>query len=418
MIRVLTKPFSLFYQHLKNKTQEASRQITLFGVVMMINYPLFGVFWKLEMFQFQQEFIFRFVATILCALLAFNRFWPRGLKQFLPLFWFGTLLFCLPFFSTYLTLLNCGSTLWLMNSVSAIFLLLLVTSALDALLLMIVGVGLGVFCFVSDPTHLFRYVPGTISLFSLFVTYGGALIMGVLFARDRELIYAKKLLGLRTMVGGLAQDLQTPLASIYLQTELQEVIVDKLSNDPQLKKDLKENLDKITRGVEMGNNLITMQLQNIQEQKFDVSNFSIHSIKRLLIETLADYPLKDYEKTWIQLDMTVDFAIWIDEIAFKNMIWNLLKSSLEFIEKMGDGKIKIWMEVGFSKENNHNYLHFKDSTEGQYAKTHQPERKDDVANLGTAYCKSLMDAAGGMIYSNKGRVNESAHYILKFPKVE
>ena len=85
---------------------------------------------------------------------------------------------------------------------------------------------------------------------------------------------------------------------------------------------------------------------------------------------------------------------------------------------MGEGKIKIWMEVGFDQHNNYNYLHFKDTTEGQYSKSNSAERKDDVASLGVGYCKLLMDAAGGMVFSNKGRVNESAHYILKFPKVE
>ena len=385
---------------------------------MMINYPLFGVFWKIETFQLPQEFYFRIVATILSALLAFNQFWPKRMQSVFPIFWYLSLLFCLPFFSTYLTLLNNISTLWLMNSVAVIFLLLLVASALDALVLLIVGVGLAFLCFFADTHHSLQYLPGKISLFSLLVTYAGAIILGVLFARDRELSYADKLLGLRKMVGGLAQDLKTPLASIHLQTELQEIIVERLSNDPELQEDLKENLSKITRGLEMSNNLISRQLNTIHEQQFDLSNFSIHSIKSLLLETIEDYPLKDYEKTWIQLDISTDFLIWIDAFAFKNMIWNLLKSSLEFIEKMGEGKIKIWMEVGFDQHNNYNYLHFKDTTEGQYSKSNSAERKDDVASLGVGYCKLLMDAAGGMVFSNKGRVNESAHYILKFPKVE
>lgn len=139
----------LIYSYLVRQTEEASHQITLFGIVMMINYPLFGVFWKLESFQLTEEFFLRLIATTLCALLAFNKFWPTRLLKALPLFWYMTLLFCLPFFFCYLTLLNHGTTLWLMNCVSAIFFLLLVTSALGALILLLLGVGLAFFVFSS-----------------------------------------------------------------------------------------------------------------------------------------------------------------------------------------------------------------------------------------------------------------------------
>ncbi|MFX7640571.1 ATP-binding protein, partial [Acinetobacter baumannii] len=37
--------------------------------------------------------------------------------------------------------------------------------------------------------------------------------------------------------------------------------------------------------------------------------------------------------------------------------------------------------------------------------------------LGLAYCKLLMQAAGGDIKC-KGKMNEFAHFIIKFPKVD
>lgn len=413
-MRAITNLFNFIYEHILDGTREAGHQISLFGIIMMINYPLFGVFWKLETFQFQQEFYLRLLATILCALLAFNQFWPRILIKALPLVWYLSLLFCLPFFFAYLTLLNHGSTIWLMNCVSAIFFLLLVTVALDALILIIVGVSVALICFLSDPNHSMQYIPGNITLFSLFVTYTAAVVIGVLFARDRENIFAAKLIGLQSMVGGLAQDLKTPLASIHLQTELQETILAQLDNNPQLQEDLKESLSKITRGIEMGNKLISMQLHNIQEQKFDSNHFAIHSIKTLLVKTLEEYPLKEPQKTWIQLDMAADFSIWIDQFAFKNMVWNFLKSSIDYIEKAGEGKIKIWMEVGSLQEDNFNYLYFKDTIKGDYPKPKESEGKDEAKSSGLAYCKSLMVTAGGDVHYKA----KSKEYVVKFPKVD
>ncbi len=413
-MRAIHRLFCFIYGHILSKTQESNHQITLFGLVMMINYPLFGVFWKRETFQFQQEFTLRLVATLLCFLLALNQFWPRFLMKALPVLWYFSLLFCLPFFFAYLTLLNHGSTLWLMNCVSAIFFLLLLTAALDALILMIAGVSIALVFFFSDPHHSLEYIPGSITLFSLSVTYIAAIILGVLFARDRENMLADKLLGLQSMVDDLAHDLQTPLASIHMQTELQETMLEKLGTNPELQEDLKESLNKISRGIEMGNKLISMQLHNIQELKFDSNHFAIHLIKPLLVQVLEEYPLQSYQKSWIQLDMAVDFSIWIDEFAFKNMIWNFLKNSLDCIEKAGQGKIKIWMEVGPLQDDNYNFMYFKDTAQRLDWEGKQYESKNEAFSKNLAYSQSLMDSCGGDVQF-KNMTNE---YLIMFPKVD
>ncbi|KGP64272.1 histidine kinase [Legionella norrlandica] len=417
----LKNTFSVIYQYLLKETEDASKQITLFGIVMMINYPLFGVFWKLERFQLTEEFVLRVIATFLCACLAFNQFWPKQLLKFLPIFWYIVLLFCLPYFFAYLTLINNASTLWLMNCVSAVFFLLLVSSVLGSLILLTLGVGIAFFHFYFLSNNFFIYIPGTVSLFSLSVTYIAAIIIGALFARDRELIYAGRLSGMRLLAGSIAHDLRTPLASIYLQAELQELIVDRLNNS-EVQKDLKASLSKITRGIEMSNQLIRMQLNNIQHDKLDTSTFSIYSIKQLITTALEEYPLKINQKSLIHLDDKNDFSIWIDKIGFKNMIWNLLKNSFEYIHETGKGEIIIWLEQGWEKEN-FNYLHVKDTAKGLNSKDYEKifdffySGKKEGTGLGLAYCKLLMQAAGGDIYC-KGKRNEFAHFTLKFPKID
>lgn len=410
----------VIYRYLVKQTEDASHQITLFGIVMTINYPLFGVFWKLDGFQLSEEFFLRLFATVCCALLAFNKFWPDYLSKVLPLFWYFTLLFCLPFFFCYLTLLNHGATLWLMNCVSAIFFLLLVTSALGALVLILLGVGLSFFYFYHLTDQIFVYIPGNISLFSLIITYTAAIIIGALFARDREIIQAGRISGMRLLAGSIAHDLRTPLASIHLETEIQQIILDKLNNS-EAQKDLKASLHKISRGIEMSNQLISMQLNNIKREKFDTSTFIIHSIRQLIEKTLADYPLKEGQQSLINSRMEDDFTVWVEEIAFKNLIWNLLKNSFEFIEETGRGDIFIWLEQGGEKDD-YNYLHVKDTAKGLYAKTDKifdsfySERKDGFG-VGLAYCRLLMEAAGGEIQC-KGKANDFAHFIMKFPKID
>ena len=88
---------------------------------------------------------------------------------------------------------------------------------------------------------------------------------------DREIINDSRISAMRLLAGSLAHDLRTSLASIHLQTELQNMLVSKL-DQPDLQLNLKRSLSKIVRGIELGNQLISMQLNNIQHKKIDTSN--------------------------------------------------------------------------------------------------------------------------------------------------
>lgn len=420
-MKILKEGWHFFYHYLVKQTEAAGQQINLFAVVMMVNFPLFGLIWWLDMPLSTEEFIFRIIATVLCMLLVSNHLWPSSWLKFLPALWYITLLFCLPFFFSYLTFLHNASTIWLMNCVSAVFFLLLVTRVLDALTLLALGFSLAFFIYFYIAGHVMEYIPGDISLYSLATTFTAAIIIGALFARDREMMHDNRISGMRLLAGSLAHDLRTSFASIHLQAELQEMIVENL-NQSEVQRDLKKSLNKIIRGIEMGNQLISMQLNNIQQEKFDTKYFTIQPIKMLLEKTLKEYPLKEQQKLLIKIDLTDDFSVWIEEVAFKNLIWNLLKNSLDYIEETGKGDVSIWLTRG-NQEDNFNYLNIMDTAKGIYPKQAEKifesfysDRKGGTG-VGLAYCKLLMKTAGGDIYC-KGKFNQFAHFILKFPKID
>lgn len=407
--------------YLTKQTVDYLPQINLFGWIMLINYPLFGYLWAIERPLIVDEAILRTIATVLCLALVTNRWWPiQWITQYLPWLWYFTLLFCLPFFFCYVTLLHGGATLWLMNCVSAVFFLLLLTRAFDALILLACGIFLAMMGYsLSD--HILRYAPGEISALGVSATFIAVIVLGALFARDKELIQDSKISAMQLLAGGLAHDLRTSFASIHLQAELQSLLIEKLNN-PDLQLDLKESLNKIIHGIEIGNQLITMQLNNIQREKFDTSYFDILSIKQLLETTLNEYPYREGQKNLIRSQIDIDFSVWIEEIAFKNLVWNLLKNSLDFISEMGKGEVTIWLTEGEEKDN-FNYLHIRDTAKGLYPKNTEKifesfysERKGGTG-VGLSYCKLLMKAAGGDIIC-KGKLNNFAHFIIKFPKID
>lgn len=411
-MRVLKTFISATYHYLERQTEEAGNQITLFAIVMIINFPLFGILWNIERFQLNEEFYLRFVASTLCVLLILNKFGQNYFPRTLPIMWYLTLLFCLPFFICYLTLLNNGSTLWLMNCVSAIFFLLLLTNVLDALILLVIGTCLAFFSFLYRMPSQFVYIPGDVSLYSLSITYIAAIVIGALFARDRELIHKARLSGMRLLATGSADELRALIASNILQPELEEFFLEKLSYVEERKK-IKDS--QIAYDIDTDNQLISKPFI-IQEEKFDTNNFGIHSIKNLLENTLNDFQLKEQQKSLIKLDIMMDFSIWIEGILFKNMIGNLLKDRLNFIEKIGQGNITIWLDEN-DEGKDFNVLHIREIYPKPILKRVDSFYSPRQEESGFTYCKLLMEAAGGDIYCEE-KSNEYAHFILTFPKVD
>lgn len=420
-MQLMKQKFLAFYDLIAKHTEESGKQINLFAIVMMINFPMFGLVWKTSDYVAFEEFIFRATATCLCMVLATNRFWPTQIFKWLPILWYLTLLFTLPIFFSYMTLLHNASTLWLMNCVSALFFLFLVVRVMDALIILTLGVSLSFFTYFYLLGHTVTYNPGQISWVGLAATFVAAVIIGALFARDREMLNDSRISGMRLFAGGLAHDLRTSLASIHMQTELQEIILSKL-DQPEVQQHLKQSLKKIVRGIEMSNQLISMQLNNIQHTKIDTNNFTFLPIKALLTKTLDEYPIRQDQNELINLDLTHDFTAWAEEIAFKNLIWNLLKNCLDCIDESGKGKVSIWLTPGDDRDD-YNYLNIKDTAKGIYPKHAEKifenfytDRKGGTG-VGLAYCKLFMRAAGGDIYC-KSKYKEYAHFILKFPKID
>ncbi len=415
-MNVLKKILLLIYLHLAKQTQEANHQITLFAIVMMINFPLFGVLWRFERFQVSEEFFLRLIATFLCVLLATHQVWPKAFLKFFPCLWYLTLLYCLPFFFAYLTLLNHGATLWLMNCVSAVFFLLLVTPLIDAICLIFSGV-----CFACSfyyaSGQILEYFPGYISLYSLITTFAAAIIIGALFTK--ELIQTQRLYGRRWLLNNLVSENPNALANLYLPPQLEDLIGDKL-NHSSVNKNLKEALDTINPNIQVGNQLLSMQLKNNPPLQFNTHNFSIHSLPLLLERALDEYPFQGKQKSLINTSLLTLFSVWIEELAFKNLIWNLLRNSLQTIENKGEGEIKAWLYAGEEKDD-FNYLHIKTIAKSpqnsEKTRINASAKKLQGTKREFIYYRLLMKAAGGDL-CYEAKADDYAHFILKFPKID
>ena len=130
-----------------SKMQDYLNIIAVFGIFGILNYPIFYILWSLLYSSELHNLPMRIFAAILCFGLVFHKQWPLSFRKFLPLYWYGTILYCLPFFCSYLFFLNHGSSTWLVNSVLATILLIMIVDWLSFAVILILGILLGIICF-------------------------------------------------------------------------------------------------------------------------------------------------------------------------------------------------------------------------------------------------------------------------------
>ncbi|AZL16165.1 sodium:solute symporter family transporter [Rickettsiales endosymbiont of Stachyamoeba lipophora] len=203
-IRYLESFFMNYYKYLPtiNNLARLSRirvhyygaQYKLFGSFAIASFLIPYFMWSesstITIMNQEISVILRFIACVLAFMLVIHDMWEVKLQRYLPLYWHFTLMYCLPFMTTFLFLYNEGSIEWYINMAVALFLLALLVDWQTFIAMITGGVGLGYSLYVclmaqeklnlifSDlhKWHLFLYV-------AIIPT-----LVGMLFARNREYI--------------------------------------------------------------------------------------------------------------------------------------------------------------------------------------------------------------------------------------
>ena len=420
----------------KKKVEQTGAQYTAFGLFGLFNYPIFYFIWIYFSKQPYSNITVRVIATILCLILALNKYWPTKLKKYLPIYWYITLLYCLPFFFTFMLLKNLFAPLWLTNSILALYFLMLLVDFRSFMCLFFTGAVLGGLLAYMLPTHAVSQT-SSIDYFGIIATYLVSLIIGGMFAHNREKIETTRLLTMKSIGATLAHELRTPLGAIksgiiglknYIPELLQgfkvaqanELITSEAGNE-QLEM-IPAVLDSINDEANHASTIVELLLTNISQQEIKTERFSSHSIFDCINYALSHYPFLPSQKEKIewQVNDNKDFNFFGDKLLIVHILFNLLKNALYFLEKSRKGAIYIWLE----QTPKYNQLHFKDTGQGISEKDlpHIFDRfftKDTHrgSGIGLAFCKMVMEAHNGKITcrSVEGKYTE---FILSFQKLE
>ncbi|MBN1379121.1 MAG: HAMP domain-containing histidine kinase [Gammaproteobacteria bacterium] len=404
------------------------------GYAGLIGFPLYHYIW-LEMFpQYYENIALRLVGAVLCGGFIFIRYWPGFMRRYVAVYWFITFLYSLPFFFTFMLLMNQGNTVWAMSTMAALTLLILIA---HDWVLVIIMFSLG------SISAFFAYYLATGSTATVdqylvqLPIYLFLVVAGSIFNYKSIRLKQEKLKVLATVGTDIAHELRTPLLTIKTNVDGLGKYMPVLFEAHQLARqrgltvaDLPQNklnalsgaVDRAQTELGKANTIIDMLLMNFGKARIDTDLFEHFWMAGIVDEALERYPFQSqYERSKIIWQSTGNFRVWGSDILLVHVLFNLFKNALYYVNELGRGTISISLENG----RRFNVLRFRDTARGipyselpnifdyLYSGSRKPGRNTGV---GLAYCKKVMEYFRGDIIC-ESIPGEYTEFQLRFPAV-
>lgn len=419
-------------QKINCHAENVDNPYVVFGVFGAIAYPTFYLIWRITESKGYENLALRLVAMFLCIPLIFKDKWSKTFIKFLSLYWYLTLLYCLPFLFTFILLKNNFSFAASMNGLSVLVLSILLLDLIALLILFPIGVILGWLIYIATSGQV-NYPP---DFSALIISYSSVLIVGAIFARSKLELQKEKLEAMKLLGASIAHELRTPFAALNLVANGMRKYFNYLVQGYELAKNANlpvqpinssqiELLSKIPNTIEQeskaANLFIDLLLSNVNPTIGNDTS-EIISLSHCVDEALNRYPFTDEQRRLIQWQSENDFIIKAKEVLIIHLLFNLLKNALYYLAKAGNKNNKgiyIWIEQGKDS----NKLFFKDTGTGMskdilpYIFNRFFSKTDHGSGIGLTYCKMVMESLGGSI-ACESEINHYTLFIMSFPIVK
>lgn len=397
------------------------------GVVAM---PIYYIVWSALYPQPYENIWLRLAGSLMCLPFLVHRRWPRALGPARPYLWYLVVFYMLPFFFTFMMLMNGASLVWLLSALVALFLLVLLVDWISLVILSVVGAALAVIVvYWIEPARIFS--PLYLEILPVFLF---AMIVGGIFSYRSEILAQERLRAAAEVGSGIGQDLKSPLlgiktGAISLQSHLPALLKShdlalEAGLDPpplpaKVRGALEHSVQRILGETDRVGTVIDMLQTAASPVPSRAGAAAICSMSQCIESALDLYPFQDERgRRAIQWRREEDFFFAGTDTLMVHLVMNLIRSGLQGIARAGRGQITLRLEAGHKQ--NGFYLRYADSDAvGIFS-----NRLFDPALLsaeggieaaaGLAFCQRVAEAFGGVLRcrSQRGGYRE---FVLRLP---
>ncbi|RYE19092.1 MAG: HAMP domain-containing histidine kinase [Sphingobacteriaceae bacterium] len=228
------------------KLEKSISVIRIFSIFGIVNFLIFYVLWNLINDQENSSEFLRITSLILLCILYILSFFYKRIPYILTLLWYFTVMYCLPFFGTYMLMKNINSISWLTNIILGIFWLTLIIDWAAFIIILPLGILLGILAYriVDRPINIDLSV-----LDDVVSNYLWSIVIAVIFSRKKELVekenqvkkftilnksLEKALLAKTEFLNNMSHEVRTPIQGVVNISEGLVDMWDKYKEDERL----------------------------------------------------------------------------------------------------------------------------------------------------------------------------------------
>ncbi len=417
---------SRVYEYCKNEVRNNGSQNVIFGAYCCINFSFPYFLWRhsdIEKFNFMTNM--RFIGSVLGGILIVKSQWKEFLKSYYPIFWYATLIYCIPFVTTMMFLLTNGSTAWLISIGSSMFFLMLLVSSEIFIVIAPLGTILALLIHKIYFGNFGVENLGFCTNYYLIYQIGFPIVVGILFA------YRKQIFNIRR--GNIGLNLGSSLCH-----ELRNTLYSKVCNQYSLK--LLESLetknkegqrefytipirkyefilDKIKEAINFED--VSIKIIGTFENLFRKYKKSLEQPKVCSMQSIVQYALKNLnlmpnEVENIEVDLSDDFYVKVPKAPLGFTISNIIKNALKHGKST---KIKIHLSENqlIIRDNG---IGIPESNLDKIFSMHFTTGNKDSTGIGLGFAKIIVKSFYGDIWCESKRgENSFTEFHIKFPKV-
>lgn len=432
LLKLLADGLSKLNQISAKKVKQHGAQYEVFGIFAFINYIVPYSMWSSSSNSNYGLLIsMRLIAGGSCFLLIIKDHWLPWFYKYLPLYWHCTLLYCLPFITTFMLLDSQGDTYWLLNLILAMLLLAVLVDWRSFVFILPTGIlmGYGFFLLAGESKSLlFSSEALHWAVYMCFFS----ILVGILFSRRNEKIAEERLDAYKYVSASIAHEMRTPLSSMYISAQGLQMYLPHLLETYQIAKNLALDIPQIeTRKLQIlkdfPDHFISISRRSLSIIDIFLTKFGTFEGQYMQLEPLSiihcikvaidEYPFHpESQQDLVNFSDCQDFSFNGNEPLTIHLFSNLLINSLHQISIAKKGDIRIWT----SKTEEFNVVHFHDNATGIKSFTLPKifdrfySSKENGTGIGLAYCKKVMDIFGGKIACNS-IYGEFTEFQMFFP---
>ncbi|MCK6263921.1 hybrid sensor histidine kinase/response regulator [Vibrio sp. ZSDE26] len=398
----------------------AEPNLTIVGWMGFIGFPTYYYVWAYLFPQPYENLTFRLICSLSLLALALRNFFPHYLKKYLPHYYLWCIGLCLPFFFSFMLMMNDWSSVWVMSFMASIFLHILLVHETKVLVTQcVVSIG---FAFV-----LSYLITGEVEIheidWSYVPVFGFTYLFGNLFYFRNQLEHEARISLAKSFGAGIAHEMRNPLSALKTTVDLlKATLVGKEPNSPLIsshdRKEMSDLLDDANSIIQNGNEAIDLLLTSIDQNRVSRSTFLKHSVDTVLEDAISSYPYQSFDaQKAVTVDVKGSFDYFGSDTLLKYALYNLFKNAFYY---QSESQFNLHIEVIAGETTNilrvkDNGLGIEESKVEAIFNDFYTFGKNGSYGLGLPFCRRVMRSFGGDIEC-RSVVGEWTEFTLLFPK--